>query len=184
MPLYMDRNTPSVPSGELNGKESLIKKIKGGESGETRKQIEDALVELRLGGRSCVLCRNPEGPSEDPHLRKQTDLCIYMDAMCFGMGMNCVQATFSPKNLAAARYLYDQLIVLAPLLLSVGAGNPEKTRVRGNFWLFRLAKPFYCLFEKEFRKDPRAFHADRSAFRCDSADHRSHAVPPRLRRCH
>ncbi|CDJ41646.1 gamma-glutamylcysteine synthetase, putative [Eimeria tenella] len=124
VPLYMDRNTPSVPSGELNGKESLIKKIKGGESGETRKQIEDALVELRLGGRSCVLCRNPEGPSEDPHLRKQTDLCIYMDAMCFGMGMNCVQATFSPKNLAAARYLYDQLIVLAPLLLSITAATP------------------------------------------------------------
>lgn len=49
---------------------------------------------------------------------------IYMDAMAFGMGMSCLQCTFSTQNLDHARYLYDQMHVISPLMLAVTAGTP------------------------------------------------------------
>lgn len=47
-----------------------------------------------------------------------------MDAMAFGMGMSCLQCTFSTKNLDHARYLYDQMHVISPFMLAVSAGTP------------------------------------------------------------
>lgn len=49
---------------------------------------------------------------------------IYMDAMAFGMGISCLQCTFSTKNLDHARYVYDQMHVISPLMLAVTAGTP------------------------------------------------------------
>ncbi|GIX64126.1 glutamate-cysteine ligase [Babesia caballi] len=48
---------------------------------------------------------------------------IYMDAMVFGMGMCCLQATFSCVDELEARYLYDQLAILAPLFLAMTAAT-------------------------------------------------------------
>jgi glutamate--cysteine ligase catalytic subunit len=47
-----------------------------------------------------------------------------MDAMAFGMGMSCLQCTFSTRNISHARSLYDQLHVLSPLFLALTAGTP------------------------------------------------------------
>ena len=47
-----------------------------------------------------------------------------MDAMAFGMGISCLQCTFSTKNLDHARYVYDQMHVISPLMLAVTAGTP------------------------------------------------------------
>ena len=44
--------------------------------------------------------------------------------MAFGMGMSCLQCTFSTKNLNHARYLYDQMHVLSPIMLAMTAGTP------------------------------------------------------------
>lgn len=44
--------------------------------------------------------------------------------MAFGMGNSCLQCTFSTKDFDHARYLYDQLNVLSPLILSLTAGTP------------------------------------------------------------
>lgn len=49
---------------------------------------------------------------------------IYMDAMGFGMGMSCVQSTYLCPSLSDARYVYDQLAVLAPLWLALTAATP------------------------------------------------------------
>jgi glutamate--cysteine ligase catalytic subunit len=49
---------------------------------------------------------------------------IYMDAMGFGMGCCCLQVTFQARNLTEARHLYDQLAVLAPIMLALTAGSP------------------------------------------------------------
>lgn len=49
---------------------------------------------------------------------------IYLDAMCFGMGLSCLQCTFSTKDLDHARYVHDQLNVLSPLFLALTAGTP------------------------------------------------------------
>ena len=42
---------------------------------------------------------------------------IYMDAQCFGMGCCCLQITFQAKNIDEARYLYDQLAPLGPIMV-------------------------------------------------------------------
>lgn len=47
-----------------------------------------------------------------------------MDAMAFGMGISCLQCTFSTQNLDHARYIYDQFHVLSPLMLALTAGTP------------------------------------------------------------
>lgn len=49
--------------------------------------------------------------------RKALDNHIYLDAMAFGMGMNCLQCTFQVCNIEEARNLYDQLAVLAPIMV-------------------------------------------------------------------
>ena len=49
--------------------------------------------------------------------RNAIDNHIYLDAMAFGMGMNCLQCTFQVCNIEEARDLYDQLAVLAPIMV-------------------------------------------------------------------
>lgn len=56
--------------------------------------------------------------------RRAQDDHIYMDAMAFGMGMNCLQCTFQICNIEEARTIYDQFAVLAPIMLSLTAGTP------------------------------------------------------------
>ncbi|OQV17458.1 Glutamate--cysteine ligase catalytic subunit [Hypsibius exemplaris] len=49
---------------------------------------------------------------------------IYMDAMGFGMGCCCLQVTFQASSIDEGRFLYDQLTVLCPILLSISAAAP------------------------------------------------------------
>ena len=42
---------------------------------------------------------------------------IHMDAMGFGMGSCCLQVTFQAESLEESRILYDQLVVIAPLVV-------------------------------------------------------------------
>jgi glutamate--cysteine ligase catalytic subunit len=49
---------------------------------------------------------------------------IYLDAMGFGMGCCCLQMTFQAQSIEEARYLYDQLTPLTPILLALSASSP------------------------------------------------------------
>jgi len=49
---------------------------------------------------------------------------IYMDSQAFGACQCCMQATFLASDLQEARYLTDQFLVLAPLLLALTAATP------------------------------------------------------------
>lgn len=49
---------------------------------------------------------------------------VYMDSMGFGMGSSCLQVTFQAKNISEARYLYDTLAPITPILLSLTAAAP------------------------------------------------------------
>ena len=44
--------------------------------------------------------------------------------MAFGMGCCCLQVTFQARDLTESLRLYDQLAVLAPILLALGAACP------------------------------------------------------------
>ncbi|GAM26189.1 hypothetical protein SAMD00019534_093640 [Acytostelium subglobosum LB1] len=46
---------------------------------------------------------------------------IYMDAMGFGMGACCLQTTFQMSNIEEARSVYDQMAVMAPIMLALTA---------------------------------------------------------------
>ena len=49
---------------------------------------------------------------------------IHMDCMAFGMGMCCLQVTFQARDIDESRYMYDQLAVLAPIMLAMTAASP------------------------------------------------------------
>ncbi|GMT13059.1 hypothetical protein PFISCL1PPCAC_4356, partial [Pristionchus fissidentatus] len=49
---------------------------------------------------------------------------IYMDHMGFGMGCCCLQVTFQATNVNEARWLYDQLTPITPVLLALSAATP------------------------------------------------------------
>lgn len=44
---------------------------------------------------------------------------IYMDAMPFGMGNCCLQTTFATKDLHHARFFYDQMGIIAPMIVNL-----------------------------------------------------------------
>lgn len=49
---------------------------------------------------------------------------VYMDSMGFGMGSSCLQVTFQARDIHQARYLYDTLAPLTPVLLALSAAAP------------------------------------------------------------
>lgn len=49
---------------------------------------------------------------------------IHMDAMAFGMGCCCLQITFQAKDVDESRFMYDQLAVLAPIMMALTASTP------------------------------------------------------------
>jgi glutamate--cysteine ligase catalytic subunit len=49
---------------------------------------------------------------------------IIMDSAAFGMGCCCLQVTLQASDLSESRYLYDQLAVMAPIMLSLTAATP------------------------------------------------------------
>nr|BAE73061.1 hypothetical protein [Macaca fascicularis] len=47
-----------------------------------------------------------------------------MDAMGFGMGNCCLQVTFQACSISEARYLYDQLATICPIVMALSAASP------------------------------------------------------------
>lgn len=64
----------------------------------------------------------PTSSASDHKLEPNTD--ILMDCMAFGMGMCCLQVTFQARDVDESRYMYDQLAVLAPIMLAMTAATP------------------------------------------------------------
>ncbi|KAI0565624.1 Glutamate--cysteine ligase [Gracilaria domingensis] len=49
---------------------------------------------------------------------------IIMDSAAFGMGSSCLQVTIQGRDLSETRVLYDQLAVMAPIMLALTAATP------------------------------------------------------------
>ena len=58
---------------------------------------------------------------------------IYLDAMGLGMGCCCLQVTFQAQSIDEARFLYDQLTPLTPIMV-----NSYMSRTRVSFWAFSV----------------------------------------------
>jgi glutamate--cysteine ligase catalytic subunit len=95
IPLYQDTHTPEY----LN---MLVEHVQEEEEGE-----------------------NVMDPGQEtvpaPSLRQPE---IEMDCMAYGMGMCCLQVTFQARDVCESRYMYDQLAVLAPIMLAMTAATP------------------------------------------------------------
>mmetsp|Transcript_2358 Transcript_2358/g.5630 ORF Transcript_2358/g.5630 Transcript_2358/m.5630 type:complete len:660 (-) Transcript_2358:189-2168(-) len=65
-----------------------------------------------------------KSPDAEQVLRDLPPDSIYLDCMAFGMGAGCLQMTFQAKDVEEARFLYDQLAILAPLFLALSAASP------------------------------------------------------------
>jgi hypothetical protein len=64
--------------------------------------------------------RNKEEQAREDSLRA----AIHMDAMAFGMGCCCLQITFQAKDVDESRFIYDQLAVMAPIMMALTAATP------------------------------------------------------------
>lgn len=62
----------------------------------------------------------PKGGANEETVRQ----AIHMDAMAFGMGCCCLQITFQATDLEESRFIYDQLAVLAPVMMALTASTP------------------------------------------------------------
>lgn len=71
-----------------------------------------------------------EAPAKDdtPFVLSRSDEnlrpAIHMDAMAFGMGNCCLQITFQAKDMDESRFMYDQLAVMAPIMMALTAATP------------------------------------------------------------
>lgn len=87
-----------------------------------------ALLPLAADASGAASAKAAEVPSKTPWDLEDTDDPvedkIYLDAAAFGAGSCCTQVTCLCPNLSDARYLYDQLLVLAPLFLPLTASAP------------------------------------------------------------
>lgn len=82
------------------------------------------------GGSTAVL----EAPPKEPEIVSQPDdikssiettrAAVHMDAMAFGMGCCCLQITFQAKDVEESRFIYDQLAVMAPIMMALTASTP------------------------------------------------------------
>lgn len=70
------------------------------------------------------LCDHSSEPFFPDGYRQEPDEFIHMDAMAFGMGMCCLQVTLQARDVDESRYMYDQLAVLAPIMLAMTAATP------------------------------------------------------------
>jgi hypothetical protein len=63
---------------------------------------------------------NPDVEVQEENVRP----AIHMDAMAFGMGCCCLQITFQAKDVDESRFMYDQLAVVAPIMMALTASTP------------------------------------------------------------
>lgn len=70
----------------------------------------------QYGDDECDVMRESKQAAKPDH--------IYLDSLTLGFGCTCLQETFQCKDLTEAKYLYDQMAVLGPILIALSACSP------------------------------------------------------------
>lgn len=109
VPVFVDEKTPQkLPL--LTGGDRQIKELTGSAVDiDTKEAIE-------TGDAAFVTLE------EAKHMTTGRD--IVMDSSAFGMGCCCLQVTLQANDMSEGRYLYDQLAVMAPIMLALTAATP------------------------------------------------------------
>jgi DNA-binding ferritin-like protein (Dps family) len=61
---------------------------------------------------------------KDDHANGTLRAAVHMDSMAFGMGCCCLQITFQAKDVDESRFIFDQLAVMAPIMMALTASTP------------------------------------------------------------
>jgi len=77
------------------------------------------LLELKMALESAV-----SSLSDEEVKKYNVRPSIHMDAMAFGMGCCCLQITFQATDMDESRFLFDQLAVMAPIMMALTASTP------------------------------------------------------------
>ncbi|KAG7346815.1 glutamine cyclotransferase [Nitzschia inconspicua] len=86
-----------------------------------------------LGGTVAIVEPSVNGESTSSHTangdadatsNERVRAAVHMDAMAFGMGCCCLQITFQAKDVEESRFLFDQLNVMAPIMMALTASTP------------------------------------------------------------
>jgi len=110
-PLFRSGDTDSMAFTSLNG-------------GVTVMPSPDTAMET-MGTATAVLDPKITTTMETVPSREETlRAAIHMDAMAFGMGCCCLQITFQAKDMDESRFMYDQLAVMAPIMMALTASTP------------------------------------------------------------
>jgi len=98
------------------------------------RSAEQEDVASLLGGKVAIAntassaVAEPEAPAvskvEESKSTETVRASVHMDAMAFGMGCCCLQITFQAKDIDESRILYDQLAVMAPIMMALTASTP------------------------------------------------------------
>lgn len=96
--------------------------------------MDSTITEQQLGSVASLVSEEEVGnnaavatlsaPAKDPEPDSNRRPSIHMDAMAFGMGCSCLQITFQAKDIDESRFMYDQLAVLAPIMMALTASTP------------------------------------------------------------
>ena len=96
------------------------------ELGQTAGML-DGKISVLSGSSTGTLSRESSSQASMEESQQSSDsrrAAIHMDAMAFGMGCCCLQITFQAKDIDESRYMYDQLAVMAPIMMALTASTP------------------------------------------------------------
>ncbi|GKY95326.1 hypothetical protein MPSEU_000494400 [Mayamaea pseudoterrestris] len=94
---------------------------------ESLSMLLEGDVLVSTSGATAVLTAAPDivPNGSDPRVGNDSvRAAIHMDAMAFGMGCCCLQITFQAKDMDESRFMYDQLAVMAPIMMALTASTP------------------------------------------------------------
>jgi len=98
---------------------------KGGDALMLQKLLQDNTLSLEPAAQNSVsVLSKDDSEMENENKRENVRAAIHMDAMAFGMGCCCLQITFQGKDLDESRFIYDQLAVMAPIMMALSASTP------------------------------------------------------------
>lgn len=99
-------------------------------TGVDEKQVFASLLEsgadpvLDCAATATLTKPGSETRTDERPLNENVRAAIHMDAMAFGMGNCCLQITFQATDIDESRYIYDQLAVMAPIMMALTASTP------------------------------------------------------------
>ena len=122
------RAQPSNTEMKRIGSSTPLFRTQSVEKEQVNSLLEGGQITLEGSGATTGILEKPTtqevAPVPKPESKETVRAAIHMDAMAFGMGCCCLQITFQAKDVEESRFIYDQLAVMAPIMMALTASTP------------------------------------------------------------